>query len=148
MLIWVVGGVTLELHPVVSGAMQPFADIVIGHPVTPTDLKPLVEVELINGKRDEARRQDREDADFSDKNFPVFLLERMGSVSARFGATGRVILLGVVAEAHTIRGSFHARGERKPKNAATLMNLGIVFKASTIIECVDTALASEGWERI
>lgn len=79
---------------------------------------------------------------------PVFLVERMGKVAGAFGATGRVVLLGVVAEAHTFAGAAVVRGKRKPKNSATLMDLGIVFKASAIDECVDAVLGKDGVTRI
>jgi hypothetical protein len=69
---------------------------------------------------------------------PVFRLDD--------GARGadRVTLLGIVAEAHTLSGSIK-RG-KKP-SAAHLMDLGIVYKASAIDECVDAALERLGFER-
>jgi trypsin-like peptidase len=78
---------------------------------------------------------------------PVFLMERMGQVAGALGASGRVVLLGVVAEAQTFAGAAVVRGQRKPKNSSTLMDLGIVFKASVIDECVDAVLEEIGATR-
>ena len=56
-LVRVVGGIALQLHAVVIGALQPFAEIVAGQPAPPADLEPLVEIELVDRECDEARRQ-------------------------------------------------------------------------------------------
>lgn len=69
---------------------------------------------------------------------PVFRLD----VAA--GGADRVTLLGIVAEAHTLRGSI--RRGKKP-SAAHLMDLGIVYKASAIDEAVDEMLKRLGFVR-
>jgi hypothetical protein len=76
---------------------------------------------------------------------PVFLIERMGKVASAFGATGRVVLLGIVAEAHVLSGSLR-KGKRP--TGAHLMNLGIVYRPSTIDECIDAAMAEQGFQRV
>ena len=66
-----------KLHAVVVGVVQPFAEIARGHPAPPADLEPLVEIELIDGKRDGAGRQHAEDADLADEAVPVLVLQRI-----------------------------------------------------------------------
>jgi len=70
---------------------------------------------------------------------PVYLVDRMGMVPGVFGATGKVILLGVVAAAHLRKGT----GREK-----RLMDLGVVYKARAIDECVDALFAREGIKRL
>lgn len=79
---------------------------------------------------------------------PVFLMKRPASVSSDIGAPDSPLLLGVVAEAHTFGGAAPVRGKNRPKRAASLIDLGIVYKASTILECVDAILVAEGTERV
>ena len=74
-LVRVVGGVALQLHAVVVGAVHPFAEIAAGHPAPPADLKPLIEVELVDGKRDVEACQDGEDAELPDEAVPVAFLK-------------------------------------------------------------------------
>ena len=60
-LVRVVGGVAQQLHAVVIGVMQPFAEIAGRHPAPPADLKPLIEIELVDlqarPRRSPARRR-------------------------------------------------------------------------------------------
>ena len=58
-LVGVVGGVALQLHAVVIGALQPFAEICAGHPAPPADLQPLVEIELVDCQHDRGGRETR-----------------------------------------------------------------------------------------
>ena len=56
-LVRVVGGIALQLHAIMVGVLQPFAEIVTGHPAAPADLKPLVEIKLIDREHDHRRGQ-------------------------------------------------------------------------------------------
>ena len=76
-LVGVVGGVALKLHPVMVGLMQPFTEIVRGHPAPPADLQPLIEIELVDREHDEDRGQDAEIDDLGDEVVPVSLLQRV-----------------------------------------------------------------------
>ena len=76
-LVRVVGGVALQLHAVVIGVMQPFAEIFDGHPFAPADLEPLVEVELVDCKHDGGGRERDEEEDLADEAVPVLLLQRI-----------------------------------------------------------------------
>ena len=67
----------MKLHPIMIGFMQPFAEIVLGQPVSPANLEPLIEIELIDAKCDENCRQDAKDADFANESVPIFLLQRV-----------------------------------------------------------------------
>ena len=69
--------IALKLHAVVVGVVQPFAEIVLGQPVPPADLEPLIEIELIDGERDIDGRKHAKDADFADEAVPVLLLQRI-----------------------------------------------------------------------
>jgi Trypsin-like peptidase domain len=82
---------------------------------------------------------------------PVFLRDR-GMYRKRDGSMtfgSRFYMLGVVAAAYTQ--SIYAELEESPTAyGVTLqdpLNLGIVYKASAIIDCVDAALAREGMRR-
>ena len=50
-LIGVVGRIAQELHPVMIGAGEPVIEIFPRHPPAPSDLKPLIEIELVDGKQ-------------------------------------------------------------------------------------------------
>ena len=76
-LVGVVGGVALKLHPVVVGLVQPFAEILRGHPAPPADLQPLIEIELVDRDHDEDGGQDAEIDDFGDEVVPVVFLQRV-----------------------------------------------------------------------
>ena len=76
-LVRIVGGVALQLHAVVIGAVQPFAEIVPGQPAPPANLQPLIEVELVDGKHDGDRRQHTKDADLPDEDVPIVFLQRV-----------------------------------------------------------------------
>ena len=60
-LVGIVGGVAEKLHAVVVGAVEPVAEIGLGHPVPPADLEPLVEIELIDGEHDVGGGEDAEE---------------------------------------------------------------------------------------
>ena len=66
-----------KLHAIVVGVMQPFAEILRGHPAAPADLKPLIEIELVDRKHDEDGRQHAKRPDLADEAVPVFLLQRV-----------------------------------------------------------------------
>jgi hypothetical protein len=53
-LVGIVGSVAAEPHPVVHAIVEPVIEIATGHPSTPSDLQPLIEIELIDGNDDEA----------------------------------------------------------------------------------------------
>ena len=76
-LVRIVGGIALELHPVVIGVVQPFTEVVRGHPAPPADLKPLIEIEIVDAERDVDCCQNGEDAELPDEGVPVLLLERV-----------------------------------------------------------------------
>ena len=76
-LIRIVGGIATQLHAIVIGTMKPLAEIVRGHPAPPTDLEPLVQVKLIDGKADVECRQNGKDCDLGDETLPVLLLKRI-----------------------------------------------------------------------
>ena len=76
-LVRIVGGIAAQLHAIVIGTMKPFAEIVRGHPAAPTDLEPLVQVKLIDGKADVECRQNGKDCDLGDETLPVLLLKRI-----------------------------------------------------------------------
>jgi len=83
---------------------------------------------------------------------PVFLRDR-GMYRKRDGSmavASRFYLLGIVAAMYSSQ--HHAELEELPaKLGLTLhdsLNLGIVYKASAIIECVDAALARDGMRRV
>jgi hypothetical protein len=57
--------------------MQPFTEVVAGHPAPPADLQPLIEIEVVDAERDADRCQDGEDAELPDERVPVLLLERI-----------------------------------------------------------------------
>ena len=69
-LVGVVGRIALQLHAVVVGVVQPFAEIAAGHPAPPADLEPLVEVELVDRKRDLERCEHAENAEFARRSRP------------------------------------------------------------------------------
>jgi hypothetical protein len=81
-LIGVVGGIALQLHAVVIGVMHPFCEIFAGHPVTPADLQPLVQIELIDLERDQDRGEHAKHQHFADKTVPVLLLQRVVEAGA------------------------------------------------------------------
>ncbi len=74
-LVRIVGRIALQLHAIMIGAVQPFAEIMFGQPAPPADLQPLIEVELVDGKSDEARRQHAKDADLPDEHVPIVFLQ-------------------------------------------------------------------------
>jgi hypothetical protein len=66
-LIGIVCGVALELHPVMIGPVQPFAEILRRHPAPPADLQPLIEVKLVHRDHRVDRGKDAEIDDFVDE---------------------------------------------------------------------------------
>lgn len=84
---------------------------------------------------------------------PVFLVDGARQLATLTdGSTSSVLLLGIVAKAHLVQGdgrrrSRETRGGSTPK-AGHLMDLGIVYKASTINDCVDAVLEANGVERV
>ena len=74
-LVRVVGRIALELHLVVGRAIEPFAQIVTRQPLSPANLEPLIEIELVDGERHAGAREQGEDAKFPNEAVPVALLE-------------------------------------------------------------------------
>jgi hypothetical protein len=74
-LIRVIGRITLKLHSVMVRVVQPLAEMFGGHPAAPADLKPLIEIELVDRKHDKDGGQHRKDYDFPNKTVPVFVLQ-------------------------------------------------------------------------
>ncbi len=76
-LVGVVGGIALQLHPVMVGVAHPFAKIMLGHPFAPADLQPLIEIELIHRDHDKDGDHHGEVDQFVDEVVPVVLLQRV-----------------------------------------------------------------------
>src|SRR6202008_960277 len=66
-LVGVVGGIALQLHALMIGIIQPFAEIAFRQPLPPPDLKPLIEVELVDGEYDEGGCKRAKDQGFLDE---------------------------------------------------------------------------------
>ena len=76
-LVGVVSGFALQLHAIVIAVGQPAFEIAGGHPASPADLQPLVQVELIDLQRDQHRREDAEVSDLVDEDIVVAFLKRV-----------------------------------------------------------------------
>ncbi|GCC47778.1 hypothetical protein chiPu_0031935, partial [Chiloscyllium punctatum] len=76
-LVRVVGGITEQLHAIVVGIVQPAAEIARGHPASPADLQPLIEVELVDFQADPERREHAEIADLIAEDRLIALLQRV-----------------------------------------------------------------------
>src|SRR5258705_672677 len=59
------------------GILQPLTEIVTGQPAAPADLKPLIEIKLVDRESDIAGGKQREDADFPDEPVPILFLKRV-----------------------------------------------------------------------
>ena len=75
-LVGVVGLIAFQPHAVMRALAEPAAEIALGQPVSPPDLQPLLEVELIDGADDEEGGQHAEHADLPDEGVPVLVLQR------------------------------------------------------------------------
>src|SRR5690349_10124569 len=74
-LIGVIGRVAQQLHPVVIGPGQPFLEVSPRQPAAPTDLKPLIEIKLIDRKKDIYSGEDTEISELIDERVPVLVLQ-------------------------------------------------------------------------
>ena len=88
-LVRIVGGVALQLHAIMIGAVQPFAEIVPGQPAPPADLQPLIEIELVDRKHDEAGGQHAKYADLADEDVPVLAPAARCRSGCSTGSAGR-----------------------------------------------------------
>ena len=76
-LVGIVGGVPKQLHAVVVGPGKPPVEIGLRQPTPPPDLQPLIEVKLIDRKKDKSGGQDAEIAKLIDKGVPILVLQRV-----------------------------------------------------------------------
>jgi hypothetical protein len=85
---------------------------------------------------------------------PVFLLDRTRPLARMSdGSTSDLLLLGIVAAAHLSQGAGRrhltlTRGRSTSVKAGQLLDLGIVYKASTIDECVDAICETHELEQV
>jgi Trypsin-like peptidase domain len=85
---------------------------------------------------------------------PVFLLDRGGTFRVRGTGTvqvgGRLICLGILAAVHVhqVEGTVRELPARFAVSVPELLNLGIVFKASTFDACVQPILDAAGLRRV
>src|SRR5450755_775172 len=105
-LIRVIGRITLKLHSVMVRVVQPLAEIFGGHPAAPADLKPLIEIELVDRKHDKDGCQDRKDYDFPNKTVPVLLLQ------------GVVETIAPLVHQHIVSNQRQLDGDHRGKQAA------------------------------
>src|SRR6188768_4412376 len=74
-LIGVIGRISEQLHPVVIGTGEPFLEIGPRQPAAPADLKPLIEIELIDREKNISRCEDAEVSELIDERVPVLVLQ-------------------------------------------------------------------------
>ena len=63
-------------------AIEPGAEILRGHPTPPSDLEPLVEIELIDRKHDVGGGEDAEKGELGHEGIPVAVLQRVVEAQA------------------------------------------------------------------